>query len=257
MLRAMSGGMRVVLPPSLGEARSSARAELLSDELSRRFDTAVSVEVAESYEQLGELALDADIVWAPPQIRTELAAHARAIFSVVRNSEERGYRAALLARVGTVRELGDLRGMRAAWVSKQSMGGYLLVRNALVAKGMAPDEVFREQTFFGSYAKAIDAVASREADVASIYTASADDADVRASLDEAVGGFGHRLQAVLFTDRCPPDGIVVTRRLSIPAARRVVEVLTRSCPPLLLESINARALRLDEPEDSRSDSRLR
>ena len=243
----MSGGMRVVLPPSLGEARSSARAELLSDELSRRFEMAVSVDVAKSYEELAELAHDADLVWAPPQIRTRLAPYARATLSVVRGADELGYRAALLAPTNSVSELRDLRGRRAAWVSEQSMGGYLLVRDTLVGRGLPPDEIFREQTFFGSYAKAIDAVVRGEADVTSIYSASADDADVRAALDEAVGGMGKGLEAIVFTERCPPDGLVVTRHMSIPEARRIVQILTKSCPPLLLESCNARALRLDEP----------
>lgn len=49
-------GLEIVLPPGLGEARASARAELLAESLARVLEGGVNVTVAPTYDELARRA---------------------------------------------------------------------------------------------------------------------------------------------------------------------------------------------------------
>src|SRR5262249_4393867 len=77
--------LRVLFPPSLGQAKATARAELVSAALAHELEAQVDIEVAANYGELERRALvpEAHIVWAPSSVCARLEPTARAIFKVV------------------------------------------------------------------------------------------------------------------------------------------------------------------------------
>lgn len=234
--------LKLLLPPSLGETRAGARADLLAGELTQRLDVPVSVRVGRSYAEVAmeALAEHVDLVWAPPRLHGRLVPRARAVLTCVRVDGPAEYRSALLARRGEVRSMSDLVGLRAAWVDRESTGGYRLVAEMLRHEGAPPSKLFSSEHFFGSYHEAIMAVVRGDADVCAVYTQTPDEAGVAVSLEELVGSFSGRLEAAAYTAPTPADAFILTRRADEALATRVVELLlSRHCPQMLLEACNA------------------
>lgn len=202
--------MIFVLPPSLGPAKATARAELLESALTRALDEPVSVVVAASYAELEQRAVagDAEVVWAPAAVCAMLPS-VRAIFTIVRDGRS-SYRSALVGRRDGGLSVETLAGTRAAWVDPLSAGGYVLVAAMLRERGIDPERVFASQTFMGSHRAAVEAVLHGDADVTAVSVASADAESIAERLRWYAGPAGDRLTAIAFTDMCPSDAIVIT-----------------------------------------------
>ena len=209
----------MLLPPSLGTLRATARADLLADWLRQRLGFAIEVKVASSYETLAGavLAAQVDLAWAPPSICAQVESQAAAIYTAVRDGQS-SYAAAIVALDGRFGSLAELRGKRAAWVEPRSTGGHLLAAAALRAEGIDPDRDLAEQTYAGSYGDALRAVLGDRADFTSVFVASPKPYAVLRPLHDLVGSGADRLTALAFTSRSPCDGLVVTRRLMAPGA---------------------------------------
>ena len=240
--------LRVLFPPSLGKAKASARAELVSTALGHELDAEVSIEVAATYGDLEQRALagEAHVVWAPTSVCARLEPTARAIFKVVRHGLS-SYRSALVARHEDLRTLERLAGARAAWVDPLSFGGYLLVVDHLRHHGIEPDRVFSSQTFHGSHPAALQAVADGKADVAAMTVSGSGEVDVESALAMHAGKYKGLLSLVTLTDEVPTDAIVLTSKLPQARADLMVERLfgggvRRSRPPtFLLAAMEAEA----------------
>jgi phosphonate transport system substrate-binding protein len=248
--------LRVLFPPSLGKAKASARAELVSNALGNELDAEVSIEVASSYGDLERRALasEAHIVWAPTSVTARLESTARAIFKVVRHGLST-YRSALVARRSDRLTMERLSGTRAAWVDPLSFGGYLLVADHLRRRGLDPDRLFASQTFHGSHPAALQAVADGKADVAAMTISGATETDVEQALVMHAGKYADILSLVTLTDEVPTDAIVVTSKLPPGRADLVVERLfgggtRRSRPPtFLLAAMEADAFVRASPDE--------
>jgi phosphonate transport system substrate-binding protein len=208
-------GIAMLLPPSLGTLRATARADLLADWLRQRLGFAIEVRVASSYESLARavLAAEVDLAWAPPSICAQVEAHVPAIYTAVRDGQS-SYAAAIVAKDGRFGSVAELRGKRAAWVEPRSTGGYLLAIATLRAEGLDPDRDLAEQSFLGSYGDALRAVVGDRADFTSVFVASPKPYAVLRPLHDLVGSGADDLAAIAFTGRSPCDGLVVTRRLA-------------------------------------------
>jgi ABC-type phosphate/phosphonate transport system substrate-binding protein len=218
-------GITFVLPPSLGPAKATARAELLESALARALDEPVKVVVAGSYAELEDLALSgkAEVVWAPAAVCAMLPS-ARAIFTIVRGGRS-SYRSALVARRDATLTIDSLAGTRAAWVDPLSAGGYVLVVAMLRERGMDPDKLFASQAFLGSHRAAVEAVLHDEADVTAVSIADADAEALEERLRWYAGPAGARLTTVAITDLCPSDAIVITTATSETRAKELAEKL--------------------------------
>ncbi|HHH29306.1 MAG TPA: hypothetical protein ENK57_13315, partial [Polyangiaceae bacterium] len=182
---------------------------------------AVEISVAPSYEALADRVErgHAELVWMPPTITARLLPELHAVYKCVRLGQT-SYRSGVVARAGAFESLQSLRGGRAAWVDRLSIGGHILARSALVERGIA-DELASE-VFYGDYPSALDAVLEGDADFAAV--AVCDDSDE--SLRDALASFGGRAAAqelvrVHVTVACPNDALGVTRSLDAAAADRI------------------------------------
>jgi phosphonate transport system substrate-binding protein len=80
------------------------------------------------------------------------------------------FHSALFTTVGSpIQRPPDLQGARAAWVDRQSASGFLVIRAALRAQGIALDQAFSEDLFLGSHEAVVKAVLSGNADVGATY----------------------------------------------------------------------------------------
>jgi phosphonate transport system substrate-binding protein len=219
-----------VLPPSLGAAKATARAELLDHALVRALDAPVRVVVAETYAEIGERVAsgEAHVVWAPAAVCAGLVA-ARAVFTVVRGGRVT-YRSALVGRREQALTLDALAGTRAAWVDPLSAGGYLLVAALLRERGVDLDRTFAAQSFAGSHRTALEAVLHGVADVTAVSVLSADAEAIAERLRWYVGPSGDRLATLGLSAVCPNDALVLTTALTDEAAAELADKLIPTTP---------------------------
>lgn len=214
-----------VLPPSLGAAKATARAELLEHALVRTLDAPVRVVVATSYADIGERIAsgEAQLAWAPAAVCAELAA-VQAVFTIVRGGRAT-YRSALVGRREQPLTLDTLAGARAAWVDPLSAGGYLLVAAMLRERGIEPDRTFATQAFAGSHRAALEDVLHGAADVTAVSVVSSDAEAIAERLRWYVGPSGDRLAPLGLSAVCPNDALVLTTALSDEEAARLADKL--------------------------------
>ena len=254
--------LRFLFPPSLGRARASARAEFLQGALSEALGDEIEIDVAADYHALEARALagEAEIVWAPSGVCARIEAGARAVYKVVRGGSAT-YRAALVARAGSGISLANLEGKKAAWVDPLSVGGYLLIRAHLVARGIEPDTTFAEQRFVGSHPAVVAAIVHGDADVGAVTVPRIDEASVREAIGIYVGTVAGRIEVITISDEAPTDAIVLTRKLGAADARRIEALLAPEGidvrpPTCLLDVMQAQTLVRARPGEYQEVLRL-
>jgi phosphonate transport system substrate-binding protein len=108
-----------------------------------------------------------DFAWLPPlpAARATSRRLADPVAVAVRYGETT-YRTALIARADSpIRSPAELRGARAAWVDRESAGGYVVLRAALARAGVSLTEAFARESFVRSHAAVARAVLAGEVDV--------------------------------------------------------------------------------------------
>lgn len=217
--------LRLLLPPSVGAARARARAELLDQSLRADLAEPVEVDVADDYADLAARAAgrDAHLVWMPPTLCARLEAKVRRLYKCVRFGRTT-YRSAVVGRKGEVMDLVQVRGKRAAWVDRMSVGGYLLAVEALRNAGIDPDRDLAGQAFVGSYPEALAAVLEGRADVMALTVRSDGPDSIRESLASYGGrAAADRLSSLRITRESPNDAIALTTALDEKRAARLAE----------------------------------
>jgi ABC-type phosphate/phosphonate transport system substrate-binding protein len=220
-------GFCFALPPSLGLDPVKELARRFADVLyGAGFTTVVPMK---SYEDLEQAILrgDVDAAWGPPIVcaRVEKAGASVALRAVRYGAVT--YRSVLVCRASDpldLRNLGTLgRGkVRAVWVDRWSMGGYILPRHHLRAKGIDPAVAFSEERLVGSYEACFKEVLSDRADLAASFAN-------RRGLGyvELCGERAFELRTLAYTDECPNDGVVLSPRLDNATAARLFGGLGR------------------------------
>jgi phosphonate transport system substrate-binding protein len=108
-----------------------------------------------------------DFAWLPPLVA------ARALRSgiidpvaIVTRYGDTEYKTALVTRVDSaIRGLADLRGVRVAWVDRESASGYAVLRTALAHAGVHLTDAFAHEVFLRSHAAVARAVIQGDVDV--------------------------------------------------------------------------------------------
>jgi phosphonate transport system substrate-binding protein len=223
--------LRLALPPSYAKLEPARKAWL---EQFLGFATSLPVEVtaAPSYDALAASLLSGEtsIAWAPPFTCARLENAGIPILVRAIRGGRSSYRGALVCRAGASLNLEYLQGLRAAWVDRESTGGYLLVAAFLKARGLDLDRTFASQQFLGSYQAALNAVIAGQADVASFYAPPAD-AGSTLNVEELLPGKGEALRALAFTQsESPNDGVA----------------LAPFTPPLLVRALEQAFIGVDE-----------
>ena len=201
--------LRVALPPSFAKLDPERKKRL---EQFLNFATSLPVEVtaAPSYDALAASLLSGEtsLAWVPPFICARLE---NAGIPVMVRAVRKGaatYRAALVCQARASVHVDHLRGLRAAWVDRESTGGYLLVAGFLKGRGVELDRTFGSQQFLGSYQAALGAVIEGEADVSSVY-APPSEVGSALHLEDLLPDHQGQLKAIAFTDEAPNDGVAL------------------------------------------------
>lgn len=217
--------LRVLLSSTLGPSRTAGRMELLRDGFAtdRRIDATVAV--ARSYEAQAKLLRDgdADVSWLSPTLIESCATDLAAVFRCVRHGSMQGV-AALISR-GERSFDGHTR-LRAGWVSKQSAGGYLLIRHALERNGTVPRKAFKSEVFLDNYPAVCSALLLGKVDVISLYLPVATDDAARDRMRSLVGQAPDDLHIVLSAPMMN-DGIAVHRSAPQGTVELLRDLLTR------------------------------
>ena len=213
--------LRVTLPPSYVKLEPERRKRL---EQFLSFATALPVEitVAPSYDALAGSLLSGQtsLAWVPPFSCARLENAGIPVLVRAIRRERATYRAALVCKTTARVHLDRLEGLRAAWVDRESTGGYLLVANYLRGRGIELDRAFASQLFKGSYQAALNAVLTDQADVASVYAPPAE-AGGALDLDELIPGAQAQLKALAYTDEAPNDGVALAPFTQPPLVRAI------------------------------------
>lgn len=225
------------MPPlTLGASRNHggdvlAQLPRLARLLGAALGTQVTPAVEPTYEELldGLLAGRVQVAWLPPLLHARATRQGAKLAAVPLRGGWLTYRSALLVRKDQpVVGLSRMRGLRAAWVDRSSGSGYLFPRLELSMLGAAPERVFASEEFLGSAAKAGAAVAAGAADVCACFVTDAAGRDPERALEDvrrALGSAAAGLRILHVTEPIPPDGFVVSARLSGPEQTRVTAAL--------------------------------
>jgi len=251
--------LRLLIAPAIGSARARARSELLQKSLTTELGEPVEMSTSTDYEDLVAQAErgNAELIWAPPAVCVQLEPMARRIFKCVRRGHS-SYRSALVVRKDDEdKGLAWLKGKKAVWVDRLSLGGYLLAIAHMRKQGMDPDQTFTEQTFLGSYPDVLKAVSFGQADVTAVTVPNAMATDTLAQY----AGLAHadRLGKLSVTDEAPNDALVFTGALAQDRAEKLSERLfgsdfERSSPATLCMAFESEGFVAAEPGEY---SRLR
>lgn len=152
---------------------ANALLETICNELSAKTSIAIKPLVVRSYDKLLSGMRDGDvhIAWAPPLVAIDLErAEVAKIQLCSRRAGKADYSSALFVKGNSpIKELSDLKGMRAAWVAKESSAGYVVPRLKLIAEGLDPETMFSEQTMRRTHEAVVRVVMNGEADVGATF----------------------------------------------------------------------------------------
>jgi phosphonate transport system substrate-binding protein len=184
--------------------------------------------------------------WLPP-----LAA-ARAVRSgavapaaiAVRHGATSYYAGLIALESSRVRTTADLRGLRAAWVDRESASGYVVIRAALRREGVSLVDAFKEDLFVRSHAEVARAVESGRADVGAtcFNVASSGIQMARSSYVPITGIHGQPLTNVRIVAQAgpiPPDVFAVHRSVAPGVFTKVQTGLVGARPAHLFEAAKA------------------
>jgi phosphonate transport system substrate-binding protein len=221
---AEDAGFRFALPPSLGDGPVKELAIRFADVLfGAGFSTVVPTR---SYEHLEQALLDGEVdaAWGPPIVCARVeAGGGRVVLRAVRYGAVT-YRAVLVCRASDPLDLRTLhkegRTLRAAWVDRWSMGGYVLPRHHLRTRGLDLAIVLDDERLLGSYAACLDEVLELGAEITATF------ANRRGLGYTAIcGARASELRTLAYTDESPNDGVVLSPKLTKAAADRLVRGL--------------------------------
>jgi len=180
---------------------------------------------------------DVDMAWLPPLLAAQAIAdgHAAPLAIPVRGGVA-SYSAALFARERSrIQGLGDLSGVRAAWVDRQSVSGYLLVRAHLRSMGVDLERAFIENRFCGSHEAVARAVTEGTVDVGAtfVYLDAARGEPLRAGWGAA------KMRILAHVGPIPSDIIAMSSRMPSAAFRAMQEAIVYGQDTELRRSIEA------------------
>jgi phosphonate transport system substrate-binding protein len=203
------------LPNALGHTHAVQRAFLLEEYFTELLRRPISVRVCATYEELERDLLSGELAaaWAPPLVCARLEARGGQVAAQGIRSGCSAYRAVLVARAGHAPPLDGSRPVRAAWVDRSAISGYVLPRAYLTGRGVQLEELFA-----GSYAAALEALLQGQVDLSATWASSAQAAAPYAGYRELLGPRAAEVVELGFTRECPNDGVVLSPGLEAGSA---------------------------------------
>lgn len=207
------GGLCFGVPSSLGRLRLRGVEQPLVDALAGVGFTEVRAPLA--YAALEQALLRGTIqaAWGPPLLCAGIEAAGGLVALRAVRGGETSYRSALLCRADRPVDLARLAAgafdpVRAAWVDPRSMGGCVLPRAHLRARGIDPGEALSSETMLGSYGACLEALLDGDCELTAIYAT----AHGLGRLDVSSNRIAS-LRVVDYTGESPNDGLVLSPAL--------------------------------------------
>jgi phosphonate transport system substrate-binding protein len=232
--------LRFALPPSLGTERLVERTNALRDVLSDLLATPVDVTLSQTYEALARNLLSGavDAAHAPPFVCAQVEPMGATVVARAVRHGRATYGSALVRLKGSGVSLSKPKSIRAAWVDRRSVAGYLLpVAHLKNSRRIETERHFAEQNFYGSYPAALQALIDGKADLAAVH-AHKDNLDtVREALHFHSQGREDQFELVELTAEVPSDGVIVRKGGEAEGLKRAFLHLhkEKACKPLLDE----------------------
>ena len=185
---------------------------------------------------------DIDVAWLPPILAAQASSEGRGVPLVIPvRGGVSSYSTALFVRHDSpFREVRELASARAAWVDRQSVSGYLLIRAHLRALGLDLERAFREHQFVGTHEAVVDAVLSGRADSGATYLYPDESKGEAAGFEgprSARAGWGQaKVRVLAHAGPIPSDVLAASTRLPNEAALRVRDALLGRQHPALREA---------------------
>lgn len=188
--------------------------------LSRKLGRAVDVEIAESYQEIGERLHHrvADIGILGPKSYVEAKEKYPDIIYLATNKNPDAYYNSLVITLknSALESLADIRGKSFAYTETGSTSGYLYPRHLLKNAGFDPDRMFSTTYFLNTHDKVYDAVAK-----GSVHAGAASSA----SLNEAIEKNGDVYQILATSAPIPRNAVVAGAHLSPDLVKKIREIL--------------------------------
>jgi phosphonate transport system substrate-binding protein len=224
--------LRFAFPPSLGERRASQLGAKLEAFLDRLLapDHRVEVVVGESYQELASyvVAGSVQVAWAPPFVCARVENAGGRAVARARRGGASSFRSALLCHRSRPVKIPEMRGLRAAWVDRDSTAGYLLPRAYLRRQGIVLEKAFASERFVGSYHRAVSELAEGQVDLTAIYASSAGAARPYLGLEQLPVAACQELDVVAYTDETPNDALVVGPGAAAPFVEALLQRLLKA-----------------------------
>lgn len=149
------------------------------------------------------------------------------------------YHAALIAHASSpIRALADLKGLRAAWVDRESASGYVVIRAELRKQGVVLVDAFAEDLFMRSHAEVARAVNEGLADVGAtcINVSSGAATMARSAYASALAEPLAHMRIVAQAGPIPSDVFAVHKSVSPAAVQRIETALVGALPAHVFEA---------------------
>jgi phosphonate transport system substrate-binding protein len=239
--------LRFSLPPALGASRAGSLADELQRYLVKRTDHDVTVVVANDYAGIEDDLVfgKSQAAWAPPMLCQRVSdAGGRFILHAVRRGVS-SYRSGLVRRKDSEVTVDTFGEARAAWVSEESFGGYLLAKEWLKGRGIDADTAFKSSEFLGSYEACVQALIDGAADVTAVFVSSEAAAKPYDALHELALPGTEQLEIFAFSGEHENDGIVISpecEEVTVDALTKALTDMDDEGRQVLKDIFNAEAL---------------
>jgi phosphate/phosphite/phosphonate ABC transporter binding protein len=178
-----------------------------------------------------------DFAWLPPLVAAQAARErvGEPLALTVRYGDTT-YTTTLVARPDSaIRSIGDLRGVRVAWVDRQSASGYVVLRAALARSGVRLADAFSEERFVRSHSAVARAVLDGQVDVGATC-AHSEQGVVRIARSPYAGDEGltaRELRVIFEAGPIPSDLLAVRTGVPWSVRAMLAEALLRGRPERL------------------------
>lgn len=205
------------LQRTVSDEKATAQATALEGYLSEALKKTVKARTFSTYDSLAEALAkgEVDMAWVNPipYVRaTQVEPGIQPVAKAIRDGAS--YTSVLFVKAdSSAKAIGDLKGMRAAWVDRDSAAGYLYPRAMVIKSGAVADSFFSKENFLGTHKQVCQAVLSGDADVGATFETGSDNKELRP--DGCILALGAdaktKLRAIVGSDPIPNEVVAVRK----------------------------------------------
>jgi phosphonate transport system substrate-binding protein len=201
-----------------------AQLDAFCDALADALGLVVTGQRYRHYQELldGMHAGELDLAWLPPVVALRATSRGRTIpIALPVRAGVSSFHGALFCRPSFAADSAKaLRGVRVAWVDRQSAGGYLVIRASLKSEGVDLAKAFAHEAFVGSHDAVVHAVLTGAVDVGATFAY----VDEQRAITRAAWGNAD-VKVLALAGPIPADVVAATIRMPVAMIRKVQTAL--------------------------------